>query len=85
MSELLFLVSAPPQADSIAQPTLDVITRSWALRQHVRNACKALDLKESKKQRVTLQHMIYDDTHRVIYCHIPKVREKSKVEERSTR
>ncbi|XP_050734197.1 carbohydrate sulfotransferase 11-like isoform X2 [Eriocheir sinensis] len=63
----------PIQAVSVTQPALDPLTRSEALRQYVRKACKALDFKESKKQSVTLSHLIYDDTHRAIYCYIPKV------------
>lgn len=64
---------APPQAGFIAQPTLDVLTRSQTLRQHVRNACKVLDFKESMKQSVKLPYLLYDDTHKAIYCYIPKV------------
>lgn len=74
MSEL-FVIAATSLADSIAQQALDPLTRSDALRQHVRNACKAFDFKKSYIQNVTLSHLIYDDTHKVIYCYIPKVRE----------
>lgn len=73
MSEIFLIVSDPLQPASVTQTALDPLTRSDDLRQFVRKACKALDFKESKKEKVTLSHLLYDDTHRVIYCYIPKV------------
>lgn len=52
------------------------MARSTALRQHVRDACRALKFPENEQlSKVTLRHLIYDDAHQAVYCYIPKVRE----------
>ncbi|XP_045127629.1 carbohydrate sulfotransferase 11-like isoform X2 [Portunus trituberculatus] len=50
----------------------DAPKRSDALRQHIKDACKQLSL-PNNLNGVTLAHMHYDDSRKVIYCFIPKV------------